>query len=57
MVVTGSLARSTPKPAYLFALVAGNFDVLRDVFTTRSGRHVDTEIFVDRGNQTEQHMR
>ena len=39
-----------PKPAYLFALVAGNFDVLRDVFKTKSGRNVDLEIFVDRGN-------
>ena len=39
-----------PKPAYLFALVAGDFDVLRDQFVTRSGRHVDLEIFVDKGN-------
>ncbi|MGT0148994.1 hypothetical protein ACT691_01635 [Vibrio metschnikovii] len=34
----------------LFALVAGDFDVLRDQFITRSGRHVDLEIFVDKGN-------
>ncbi|MFV9685797.1 aminopeptidase N [Pantoea sp. Ep11b] len=39
-----------PKPCYLFALVAGDFDVLRDSFTTRSGRDVALEIFVDRGN-------
>lgn len=26
-----------PKPCYLFALVAGDFDVLRDTFTTRPG--------------------
>ncbi|MGY0616125.1 aminopeptidase N [Vibrio sp. FJH11] len=39
-----------PKPAYLFALVAGDFDVLRDKFTTMSGRDVDLEIFVDKGN-------
>ncbi|CRH37781.1 MULTISPECIES: aminopeptidase N [Pantoea] len=39
-----------PKPCYLFALVAGDFDVLRDSFTTRSGRNVALEIFVDRGN-------
>ncbi|MBD1574698.1 aminopeptidase N [Vibrio sp. S17_S38] len=39
-----------PKPSYLFALVAGEFDVLRDVFTTQSGRKVDLEIFVDQGN-------
>lgn len=39
-----------PKPCYLFALVAGDFDVLRDTFTTRSGRDVALELYVDRGN-------
>lgn len=39
-----------PKPCYLFALVAGDFDVLRDSFKTRSGRDVALNIFVDRGN-------
>lgn len=39
-----------PKPSYLFALVAGYFDVLRDTFTTRSGRDVALELYVDRGN-------
>ena len=39
-----------PKPSYLFALVAGDFDVLRDTFTTRSGRDVALELYVDRGN-------
>jgi len=39
-----------PKPAYLFALVAGEFDVLRDSYTTGSGREVALEIFVDKGN-------
>ncbi|HCM0860563.1 aminopeptidase N [Vibrio parahaemolyticus] len=39
-----------PKPAYLFALVAGDFDVLRDKYTTMSGRNVDLEIFVNKGN-------
>ncbi|CAH8192798.1 aminopeptidase N [Vibrio aestuarianus] len=39
-----------PKPAYLFALVAGDFDVLRDQYKTKSGRDVDLEIFVDKGN-------
>lgn len=39
-----------PKPCYLFALVAGDFDVLRDTFKTRSGRDVALELFVDRGN-------
>ncbi|WP_047100642.1 aminopeptidase N, partial [Dickeya dianthicola] len=39
-----------PKPCYLFALVAGDFDVLRDRFITRSGHEVALELFVDRGN-------
>lgn len=39
-----------PKPCYLFALVAGDFDVLSDSFTTRSGREVALELYVDRGN-------
>lgn len=39
-----------PKPCYLFALVAGDFDLLRDTFVTRSGREVALEIYVDRGN-------
>jgi aminopeptidase N len=39
-----------PKPSYLFALVAGDFDVQRDHFVTMSGRDVALEIFVDKGN-------
>ena len=39
-----------PKPCYLFALVAGDFDLLEDKFTTASGREVALEIFVDKGN-------
>ncbi|RKF20205.1 aminopeptidase N [Alginatibacterium sediminis] len=39
-----------PKPSYLFALVAGDFDVREDSFTTRSGREVALQIFVDKGN-------
>ena len=39
-----------PKPCYLFALVAGDFDVLRDTFKTRSGREVALELAADRGN-------
>lgn len=38
------------KPAYLFALVAGQFDILEDSFTTMSGRNIPLEIFVDPGN-------
>ncbi|WP_194755663.1 aminopeptidase N [Aliidiomarina indica] len=39
-----------PKPAYLFALVAGDFDLLEDHFITRDGRDVLLQIFVDKGN-------
>ncbi|VEB24215.1 aminopeptidase N [Avibacterium volantium] len=39
-----------PKPSYLFALVAGDFDVLQDSFITQSGREVKLELYVDRGN-------
>ncbi|MDN3610072.1 aminopeptidase N [Vibrio ostreicida] len=39
-----------PKPAYLFALVAGDFDVLSDTYVTKSGRNIELEIFVDKGN-------
>ncbi|KAA6208127.1 aminopeptidase N [Avibacterium paragallinarum] len=39
-----------PKPSYLFALVAGDFDLLQDTFTTQSGREVLLELYVDRGN-------
>ncbi|MBW3559385.1 MAG: aminopeptidase N, partial [Proteobacteria bacterium] len=38
-----------PKPAYLFALVAGELDVLEDRFTTASGREVKLEVYVDPG--------
>jgi len=44
-----------PKPAYLFALVAGDFDVLHDNFTTMSGRDVKLELFVDKGNLNRGH--
>jgi len=39
-----------PKPCYLFALVAGEFDRLEDSFTTMSGRKIPLTIFVDPGN-------
>jgi aminopeptidase N len=38
------------KPSYLFAMVAGNFDVARDTFETSSGRKVELEVYVDKGN-------
>ncbi|MCB0349474.1 MAG: aminopeptidase N, partial [Bdellovibrionales bacterium] len=44
-----------PKPAYLFALVAGNFDKITDSFTTRSGRNILLEIYVDEGMSSKAH--
>ena len=37
------------KPAYLYALVAGDFDLLQDHFYTHSGRPVTLEIYTDKG--------
>jgi aminopeptidase N len=38
-----------PKPCYLFALVAGELDVVEDKLVTMSGRTVDLQIYVDPG--------
>ena len=38
-----------PKPCYLFALVAGELDVIEDELVTMSGRKVDLRIYVDPG--------
>ena len=38
-----------PKPCYLFALVAGELDVLADEIVTMSGRTVQLRIYVDTG--------
>jgi aminopeptidase N len=37
------------KPSYLFALVAGDFDLLEDQFITVSGRQVALQLYVDKG--------
>ena len=37
------------KPCYLFAMVAGQLDVLRDSYRTRSGRDVQLAIYVEPG--------
>ena len=39
-----------PKPAYLFALVAGDLSCVEDEFTTRSGRKVNLQIYVEHHN-------
>ncbi|MBL6734980.1 MAG: aminopeptidase N [Shewanellaceae bacterium] len=44
-----------PKPSYLFALVAGDFDCLEDTFTTAQQREVKLQIFVDKGQQEKAH--
>ena len=53
--VTGNGVRTVtwkdpfPKPSYLFALVAGDFDELSREFVTRSGKKVQVRLYVDRG--------
>ena len=37
------------KPSYLFAVVAGEFDLLTDTYTTASGKKVAIELYVDPG--------
>ncbi|MBE0596364.1 MAG: aminopeptidase N [Desulfuromonadales bacterium] len=40
-----------PKPAYLFALVAGNLVKVEDTFVTRSGRKVVLQIWIEERNR------
>ena len=40
-----------PKPAYLYAMVAGDFGRVEDRFVTMSGREVKLEIFVEHGRE------
>ncbi len=42
-----------PKPAYLFALVAGDLGSITDSFTTMSGRKVDLAIYCAHGKEAE----
>ena len=41
------------KPSYLFALVAGDFDVIEDKFITQSRREVTLRIYVEKGYGSE----
>jgi aminopeptidase N len=41
-----------PKPSYLYALVAGNLGLVRDSYTTHSGRKIDLRIYCDKGNES-----
>ena len=40
-----------PKPAYLFALVAGHLAHVEDTYVTASGRKVTLRIYVEHGNE------
>lgn len=40
-----------PKPAYLFALVAGDLGAVEESFTTRSGKPVALKIYVEKGDE------
>ncbi len=44
------------KPSYLFALVAGNLGVIKDSFTTISGKKVELEIYAAHGMQERCHF-
>jgi len=44
-----------PKPSYLYALVAGDLGMIRDTFTTMSGRKIDLRIYCDKGNEDKCH--
>ena len=39
------------KPAYLFALVAGDLGCIKDTFTTQSGKTVELRIYAEHGNE------
>ena len=41
-----------PKPAYLFALVAGDLGVLNDSFKTKSGVEIELNVYCDLGNES-----
>lgn len=39
-----------PKPSYLFALVAGDLDIIEDTFTTASGKQVSLYLYAQQHN-------
>lgn len=43
------------KPSYLFALVAGDFDVIEDTFKTMSEQQVKLQVFVEKGLADQAH--
>jgi aminopeptidase N len=40
-----------PKPAYLFAVVAGDLGAVSDTFTTQSGNMVDLNVYVEKSKE------
>ncbi|WDR06375.1 aminopeptidase N [Devosia rhodophyticola] len=42
-----------PKPAYLFAMVAGDLGSITDSFTTASGKKVDLAIYCEHGKESQ----
>ena len=40
-----------PKPSYLFALVAGKLNCVKDSFITKSNKKVEINIFVEKGDE------
>lgn len=43
------------KPSYLFALVAGQFDMIEDTFMTQSNREIVLRIYVEKGYADQAH--
>lgn len=43
------------KPCYLFAVVAGDLGMIRDSYTTTSGRAVDLRLYTEHGNEDQCH--
>ncbi len=39
-----------PKPSYLFALVAGDLELVRDFYYTKSKKKIELNIYVEKGN-------
>lgn len=44
-----------PKPAHLFALVAGDLDFIQDTYRTQSGREVQLKVFANKGRKARCH--
>ncbi|OGV28152.1 MAG: aminopeptidase N [Legionellales bacterium RIFCSPHIGHO2_12_FULL_37_14] len=40
------------KPSYLFALVAGDLSLMRDSYTTKSGRAIELRIYAEKGESS-----